>query len=560
MRLRPLSVGVVLVFVLAFLVHTQSIHYGFLQYDDRHFVLEPEVVRAPSLHGVGELFTKPVWGSYHPLHILSYVGDSLVWGLGRPQGFHATNVLLFAVCAALVVPVARSFGLSLRAALVAGALFAVHPSHVESVAWVTGRKDVLSGAFVLLALLARRRTGLALGFFLLALAAKTTAAALAPFLLLEAWLAGRLDRRELARLAPFLVLAAAWLLIEASAQSHLGAAKPLRGGSRVEQLRVVLSALAWYPVRFFWPHPLTIHPELGEPADLQALIVLALTIAPVFVSRRYALAAGFFFLALAPVCNLVPLSNEVQDRYLFLPSIAACCVLGALLARRRELGVVAAIAAGFLAFETSSYTRSFKDDLALWRQAVEATPSSCLAHIGRAGAFERAGELASALDEAQKAVACGQSALAYAALSTIQEDAGDIAGARFSLEAAWRQPGAQPSMGAALVWNLVRQGDLPAAKAVLASLEARAPGTASTHRARAFVAQLERDLPRAAEEYHAAAAELAPGEWLNLASIEHSLGRDDEARLAIARALKLDPGVRARIEHDPALGALLPEH
>src|SRR5689334_283011 len=100
----------VLVLVLALVVHGRSLGFAFLGYDDPHFILEPEVVASPTAAAIAETFVKPVWGSYHPLHILSYALDASLWGMERPQGFHATNVALFAICSALVVLVARSFG------------------------------------------------------------------------------------------------------------------------------------------------------------------------------------------------------------------------------------------------------------------------------------------------------------------------------------------------------------------------------------------------------------------------------------------------------------------
>src|SRR5262249_31434112 len=146
------------------------------------------------------------------------------------------------------------------------------PSHVESVAWITGRKDVLSGVLVLAAWLVAltptrdgRTLARAFALFLAALASKTLAWVLAPFLVLESRLAGRLDGREAARLAPFVVLAVAWVLIELWAQKSLGAVRPLRR-SMPGQLRLAAWSVAWYPLRFVAPWPLTPRPRFELPA------------------------------------------------------------------------------------------------------------------------------------------------------------------------------------------------------------------------------------------------------------------------------------------------------
>jgi tetratricopeptide (TPR) repeat protein len=540
-------------------LYLPSLGSGFLAYDDPHFILGPEVVRAPSLRAAGAVLAAPVWGSYHPLHILSYALDSLVWGLERPAGFHATNVALFAACCALVVLVARSFGCSARGAALAGVLFAVHPSHVESVAWLTGRKDVLSGVFLLLALLVRERPRLAVFFFLLALASKTTAAALAPFLVLDAWLARRPGEearlRAFVRFVPFLVLAAGWIVIEALAQKSVGGVK-VRGGGPLESVAVVLRSLAWYPARFVWPHPLTPRPSLGG-SPLGSLAVLAFAVAPAFFDRRLARAIAFFFLALAPVSNVVPLANEVQDRYLFLPSIAACCVAGELAGRRKWWGLpLAALAVFLLARSTARYEGAWRSDAALWTAAVEADDNP-VARIGLAAARMREGKLDEAKVDVLVAVKGGGGTLALLALAVVDERRGDLPAARAALEEAWRHAPGEPPVGAALVRLLAREGNVARARSVLGEFESSAPTATSTHRARAYVLQVEGDLVHAEAEYVLASPELETDDWLTLAAIERRLGRDDRARSALAHALLLDPSVRTRLASDPVLGPLL---
>jgi len=562
----------VLVFALAATVHARSLGFSFLDYDDPHFILAPEVVRAPSMRSVGDVLTKPVWGSYHPLHILSYSADAAVWGLERPQGFHATNVLLFALSAALLVFVARSFGCSLRGAALAGVLFAVHPSHVESVAWLTGRKDVLSGLFVLLALLVRDRTRLSLFFFLLALASKTTAAALAPFLVLDYWLTrsstNKADSspREAGggweggwrRLVPFVLLALVWLVIEAFAQRSVGGIKPLHEGSFLGQTEVVAKSLAWYPVRFFLPYPLTPHPTLSGYLGV-SLSVLAIALVLAFVNARYARAVAFFFLALAPVSNVLPLSNAVQDRYLYLPSLAAACVVGELLSRRKKFILAAALLAAFFALETWRYELVWQSDELLWQRAVEVEPDAPLPRLGLAAALEKAGKLDFAEVQARKAVDLGGGSLALIAFAHIEEVRGHSLEARDWLLDAWRSPSGDPSIAPALVRLLVREGDGEAARVAFGWLETRSPDALATHRARAYLAQFDKDYPRAEAEYLAAESELDQDDWLTLAALERALGQDDRARLALGRALSMDSRLRQRLATDPVLGPLLPQ-
>ncbi|HZU97817.1 MAG TPA: hypothetical protein VFF73_14040 [Planctomycetota bacterium] len=495
---------------LAAVVYLASVNAGFLEYDDPHFILEPEVVRAPSLRTVAATLAHPVWGSYHPLHILSYSVDAALWGLARPQGFHATNVALFSLCAALVVLVARSYGLSPRAAALAGVLFAVHPCHVESVAWLSGRKDVLSGVFVLLALLFRERTLPSFAFFFLALAAKTTAVVVAPFLIIDGWLTGKVERRFF----PFLVLAAAWIVGDGLAQWSLGAVKPVAGGSRI---LLVLRSLAWYPLALLHPS-FTPHPSL-ELGTGVAIAVLAAVLGASLLWPGARRGAIVFFLALAPVSNVFPMSNPVQDRYLFLPSIAAALVLGKLLARGRWLVWPVALGAGLLAYETSRYEKSWKSDLDLWSAAVAAEPSSAFAHVALAGARRQHGDLDQAEHEARLSLEEGGAEYALAELANVAV-------------------------------GFAQRGEAGKARHVATTLGPDA------HRAWAYVAFAENDLDRATRELMAA-GKLPVEDWLTLAANDVRLGRHDEARQAIARALEGDPTVMARVASDPLLGPLV---
>jgi hypothetical protein len=552
MRTWPIAA---LVFVLAAGVHARSVGFGVLDFDDPRFILSPEVVRAPSLHGVGDVLVKPVWGSYHPLHILSYSVDSLVFGMERPWGFHLTNVLLFACCAALVVHVARSYGCTLRGAALVGAFFAVHPSHVESVAWLTGRKDVLSGFFLLLAVLSRERVKLAFVFFVLALASKTTAAVFAPFLLLEA----RLSRTSHWKAVPFLVVAAVWLAIEVAAQQTVGGVKPLHEGTVLGQVGIVLKSLAWYPVRFFFPHDLSPHPTLGG-SVLVALCVLSVAAVLSVVNARHARAVGFFFLALAPVCNVLPLANAVQDRYLYLPSIAAACVVGEALARRRWHVIVAALFAAFLARETWRYELTWQSDEVLWRHAIAVEPEAAFPHVALAAELAQLKRFDEAAREAEEAVDRGGGPIAWTTLARIELARGKRRRAEAVLRQGWFES-SDPSLAVAFVrlaaedphgMDAIGSGSVAR---VIRDLQFLGRET-SLHRVRAFVAQAEHDLPRAEREYLLAESELDVDDWVTLAAIERTLGRDDMAQLAVRRALALDSSLRVRFATDTLLGPL----
>src|SRR5882762_2966665 len=123
---------------LALLVNWGTLRFGFVSWDDSRYVTENPWIRGWTWQNLAHIFTKPYFVSYMPLQLVSYVLDYSLWGL-RPFGYHLQQILLHALSSVLAfVLVRRLFG-RFWLAFIAGLLFAVHPSHVESVAWVSAR-------------------------------------------------------------------------------------------------------------------------------------------------------------------------------------------------------------------------------------------------------------------------------------------------------------------------------------------------------------------------------------------------------------------------------------
>ncbi len=136
------------------LVFGQTVRYGFVDYDDSATVYEnPQVAQGLTPPGVVWAFTHRHFGNWIPLTCLSHMLDCRMYGLNA-EGHHLTNVLLHAATAVLLFLVLRQMTGQLWPSALAAALFAAHPLRVESVAWITERKDVLSGLFFILTLAA----------------------------------------------------------------------------------------------------------------------------------------------------------------------------------------------------------------------------------------------------------------------------------------------------------------------------------------------------------------------------------------------------------------------
>ena len=268
---------------ITFAVFGQTADFGFVNYDDNIYVYEnAEVAGGLSLKGLAWVFTHTDCSLYHPLTMLSLMGDYQLHGL-HAGWYHFTNVLLHTASAILLFLVLRQMtGALWRSAFVA-AVFAIHPLRVESVAWVAERKDVLSAFFFMLTLGAYARYVrkpdspgryvLVAVAFVLALLSKPTVVTL-PFvlLLLDYWPLHRFEQpRKLSGLIlekiPLLALAAG-----ACAMTVLAAGKEITTGNIIPMPSRLGNALVSYAVylrQMVWPGGLAVFypcPEKGLPA------------------------------------------------------------------------------------------------------------------------------------------------------------------------------------------------------------------------------------------------------------------------------------------------------
>jgi tetratricopeptide (TPR) repeat protein len=520
---------------------------------------------------------------YRPLYWVSFVLDRLAWGL-RPAGFHLTNALLYALACLLVFRLARTLLGREEPALLAAALFAAHPAHVETIAWIAARNEAMAGIGVLLAVLgylrARgaaggRRAALLLGSlaaFGLGLLSKETALGL-PLLL--AWaevvlrgggLAG--GRAGLggaaARLAPFFALALGFLAFrwEAVAQWTAEAVGPAPLGQR---LPGALELVARYALLAVWPLGLQPVYLLSRPASPFAPWPLAglglgLLIGGLALAwRRSAPAAsfglGWFLLALGPVLDLVPVAGRPLNfaaRYLFLPTVGLALLAGAALARlpaARPRLAWAAGAAGALVFlgwtaQTLTYLPVFRDDLSLFGRVARDLPGLALGHHNLGLALLRAGRTPEGLEALERAVGVAPGdGLAQLALAEAYVATGRAAEGVRLLDAL------APGMGETIKYihtraaAHLRQAEWRAAAEVLARGLRRYPEAGDLHFLLGHAWEQLGDLPRAEEAYRRALAlhPGLPGGRVSLALLLLRRDRPAEAAAAAREALRAEP-------------------
>lgn len=577
--------GIVLGIALALLVvaaFQPALDGAFIDFDDDVYVTANPQVRAglTARGGLWALGSVGYGANWHPLAWLSHMADVEFFGLA-PRGHHATSVLIHAAGALLLFAGLRLTTGVLLPSWVAALLFAVHPLRVESVAWISERKDVLSGFFFLAALVlwaryARRpgaaRYAAALGAHLLALLSKPMAVSLPVVLLIvDWWPLGRFGRggpgarRLLLEKLPFAVLSAAVGVVTFIAQQ--------RGGEVVvtqrigERLALVPVSLAAYLGKLVWPSRLAVYYPTPERlpwfAPLAALLVLAALAAAAWSWRRRRphVAAGLLWYAatVLPVSGVVQAGDQaLADRYTYLPLIGvtlAAVLLVREIVPRPPLRVLAAtaVAVGLLLL-TRSQAGRWQDTVTLFRHAVTVVDGNWLAYNNLGQALLDSGRPEEAVPLLRRALQLrpNQPLCRYNLAAALYK-----LGNRAEAEEQYRRAlAADPEFLAArynLGVTLLTAGRTDAALAEFDRVLSRQPSHAGARNNRGL-ALLRRGDTRGAREDFEAAVRSEPGldkAWHNLGVALEAERRYAEAEASYSRALALEPKkAEARLGRD----------
>jgi protein O-mannosyl-transferase len=545
--LRKTRASSIVVALVAVVTYVMTLGYDFA-FDD-HYVIPPawqvgawspiEVLKAPVRAGDVLLHY------FRPVAALSYWLDGLVWQ-GNPGGFHLTNVALHVLVSLLVLAVARRLLPAGWAPLLAALLFAVHPVHVEAVAWVQGRVDLLSAAGILAAVLLAvtgmeacgRRTLLygvaSAAAFLFALLAKEVAV-VTP-LLTGVVLSVRAGRKSFPPGRQWLPLvglqALVFILYLGLRTAALGSpALGLLGGpSVVERLLLALRVVPLYLRLLLLPVGLNPKHEVAPPSgllDVNVLLGIALLTALAVMAFRWrripGLTAGLAWLVLAwlPASNLIPIRGfVVAERYLYLPSAGFCFALAGTaafvtpLSYRWQRAAAAAVAAllftlGGLAASQAGIWQDFRT---FYEGLVRLNPDSAFAHNNLGSVYVGSGEDARAEAEFREALHLHPG-----------------------------HPGALNNLGLLAQ----RRGDLLEARRLYGDALAARPNQADVWNNLGTLYEAEGDVARATEAY-GQAVRLDPMTaqfQANLADVLVHQGRRVEAAGLLERAIKLDPTV-----------------
>ena len=464
---RAPAVALLGLLAVTFAAYAPVLAHGFVEWDDPFYVTaNPHVLGGLTAGGIAWAFTSTQLANWHPLTWMSHMLDVSLYGLA-PWGHHLTSLLLHLANTLLLFVALRRLTRAPWPSLAVAALFALHPLHVESVAWVSERKDVLStacwfGALWAYARFVERpgapRYALVAACFVLGLLAKPMVVTLPlTLLLLDLWPLRR-ARGGLAAVwplvvekLPLLALSLAATVTAWVAQRSFGAVTDTPVATR---LATAVLGTAGYLAKMAWPvhlaafYPWRPHPPAAEVAASAAVLALVTAAAWLGRSRAYVPVGWLWYLVtLAPVSGLVRIGQQqMADRYTYVPSVGvfvmlaggAADVVARMPSRARAPAATAALLlAAALVQGTWRQVATWRDGVTLWEHAIAVGGSSTVSQTNLGVALEKEGRYDEAAGHLAEAVRLEpRNARAHVDLADVEFARGRYAEAAQSFERA----------------------------------------------------------------------------------------------------------------------------
>lgn len=464
--------------ILTFIVYLTSIKNDFVDWDDGLYIFENPHIRSFNLTFLKWAFFDFYASNWHPLTWISHAIDYAMWGL-KPFGHHLTNIILHSINTYLVILLAirlidsaqgrtlqegtmtaKNERKTLFAAGVAGFLFGLHPLHVESVAWVAERKDLLCALFFLLSIIAYMKYALqemrashqgaplsplfnkeylvSFGFFVAALLSKPMAVTLPIVLLILDWYplqrmrTGSALRMTLMEKLPFFVLSFISSILTILAQKSGGTIATIVSLPISVRMLVAAKSLIDYLARMvfplnlipFYPYPQAGRVSIADPAYILSIVFLiGFTFMCIFLAKKqkfWLSVWSYFVITLLPVLGIMQVGSQATaDRYTYLPSIGPFLLVGVAVLQievrinvqkgmLKALRVFIAAIAIFIMISLISLTleqiRAWRNTTTLWTYAIETSPGVTNAYLNRALNFNRRGLFDKAIHDYNAAI------------------------------------------------------------------------------------------------------------------------------------------------------------
>jgi Flp pilus assembly protein TadD len=451
MKNKKLWLVAVLVCLVSVAVYLPALENGFVNWDDNDYVYNNPNMKTAPVDFLVWAFSTSRTGNWHPFTWLSLRGDYAFWRLD-PMGYHLSGVLLHGLNTMLVVLLAGVLlkrglpsqkGAVLFGASVVGVIFGLHPFHVESVAWISERKDVLYAFFWLISLLAytgytsapsvkQRRFLFLLCFISFALSALSKPMAVTlpvVLLILDYYPFRRFDQKSifikvaLLEKLPFFLLSGALSLVTIVVQKQEGAVMAIDYLSLWARLAGAVKALGFYLAKTVWPTGLVPFYPLDPAISLLAwenmlslIVILSITAVSVKLWRRVPLfiaAWCYFLITLLPVLGIIQVGSQAMaDRYMYLPMAGPLMIIGAAGAITwKKGGLVRYLFLLFFIFFSVSISVTtvkqisvWRNSVSLWEYVISKKPEATLAHIDLGLAYNKQGRTEDAINQFQVAL------------------------------------------------------------------------------------------------------------------------------------------------------------
>ncbi len=418
-----------LILLATFVSYIYSLQAGFVSWDDTVYVTDNIFIRHLSFHNLWKIFNEAILGVYSPLVTLTFAVEYYFFKL-NPVVYHLDNVLLHLCVTAFVFWFGLEFGFSLLASTVAALIFGTHPMHVESVAWVSERKDVLYAFFYMLALvvygkyLKTHRTDFymfTIVLCFLSMLSKPMALSLPLVFCLLDWFTRREVSKKifLEKIPHFLVVATIGLI------TYTYNARTLNVHPN-EALLTWIWTSVFYIKKFFVPFFLVPLYELPHPISASQfsyagslLLFFSLMILGIYLRRnKYFLFSIFFYIVtmffLFRFDDVID-RNIVADRFMYVPSLGFCLLLGRFFevligrldARRglqQTIVLIGSLIFLLLFRATIHQTKIWKNNDVLWSYVIEKNPNSYFPYVSRANAYLEQGRYDLASTDTDRAI------------------------------------------------------------------------------------------------------------------------------------------------------------
>lgn len=437
------------VVLVVILVYFPSLGNGFTNWDDPAFITENPDIRDLSPETVGKFFTTSYGGfaGYVPFVMLTYTVEHSLFGL-KPRVYHTTNLLLHLINCILVFWFIILISRKLPVAFMVSLLFGIHPFHVEAVAWIQGRKDLLFSLFYLAALIAfvtymrkgRKKSFylLSLMFFLFSLFSKVAAISL-PFALLavDFFLSKKIDKDAVRNKLPFFVLAFLFVVFAFLTIDMGSVAVQQSKIDYLDNIFLLFYSVVFYISKIVLPtslsarYPVEIS-QLASPLLLAAGTVIfagvCFLLYRFYRSRKNEVTFGilFFLVTLMPTIPFHFVRQPYADRYMYLP-VMGVFYLAALFfhglyyerfrgSKKTKTALAVTLAVVTFTFGAVTWNRStvWKDGLTLWNNVLESYPGLSVAYLNRGEIYLKSNHMEKAEKDLDRALALNpNSAHAY---------------------------------------------------------------------------------------------------------------------------------------------------